>query len=207
MSQSLNPWISIWIEPRATMRQILDTDPKRLVILLIALSTIASTLDYALGSPMALEHGLPAVFIGAVVVGALAGIVSLYVFGYLIKWTGSWIGGKGDVVAIRASMAWAGVPTIYLLGFYMVLMLVYGSSIHQIDPETMMATPGILPALFAKVGLQVVIGIWTMFISFKTLGEAQGFSAWKAVLNYFLSTLVIIVPAIVIMLVVYGQLG
>ncbi len=29
--EPLNPWFSIWVQPRATMRQVLDANPRRMV--------------------------------------------------------------------------------------------------------------------------------------------------------------------------------
>jgi len=43
--KAINPWLSIWIKPRATIRWIVNTDPTQQVILLAALGGIAQTLD------------------------------------------------------------------------------------------------------------------------------------------------------------------
>ena len=45
--QSLNPWFSIWLQPRATMQQILDTDPARLVLMLAIIAGFFEALDQA----------------------------------------------------------------------------------------------------------------------------------------------------------------
>src|SRR5207249_3368877 len=46
-TEPLVPWISIWSRPRATLRRILKTDPRRSVFLLAALGGIAGALDLA----------------------------------------------------------------------------------------------------------------------------------------------------------------
>ena len=44
---TLNPWFTIWTRPRATMRSILDTDPKHMVMVLAMLAGFAQALDKA----------------------------------------------------------------------------------------------------------------------------------------------------------------
>ena len=46
-SSTLNPWLSIWTKPRATIQQIIDTNPKRFVLLISAIAGISNTLDRA----------------------------------------------------------------------------------------------------------------------------------------------------------------
>ena len=41
----LNPWVSIWTQPRATIQQIVDSDPEQSVLILAGISGFASTLD------------------------------------------------------------------------------------------------------------------------------------------------------------------
>ena len=49
---------------------------------------------------------------------------------------------------------------------------------------------------------EVVGGIWTLVVYLKSLGQVQGFSAWKALGNSCLAGLVIIVPVAILVFVV-----
>ena len=46
-TRSLNPWFTMWLHPRATTREILDTDPSRLVIALAMFGGVLNSLDHA----------------------------------------------------------------------------------------------------------------------------------------------------------------
>src|SRR5262245_45012540 len=49
--EPLNPWFSMWVMPRATMRQILDTNPSRFVHLLAILGGIVEVMRSHLPNP------------------------------------------------------------------------------------------------------------------------------------------------------------
>ncbi len=46
--------------------------------------------------------------------------------------------------------------------------------------------------------IQIILGVWSMVVYCKCLGEVQGFSAWKAVVNLLLPILVFVVPVLLI---------
>jgi len=48
--------------------------------------------------------------------------------------------------------------------------------------------------------LQVVIGVWGFAITLKCLGEAHGFSAWRAFLTLIVAGLIVILPIALILL-------
>ncbi len=48
--EPLNPWFSIWVQPRATMRQVLDANPRRIVHrLALAAVVVVGMLGVSLG--------------------------------------------------------------------------------------------------------------------------------------------------------------
>ena len=198
MSETMNPWFSIWTKPRATMRSILDSDPKQMNILLVALGGIGSLMSSAIEESAALGLSLPVLFISIVILGAVVGIISWYIISALIKLTGRWIGGAGDIVAIRSAAAWSNIPSIYLLAVSVVLMLIFGAELYSSSPDSASMTISMAYALMGVGVITMVIGIWAMVIYCKILGEAQGFSAWKALLNSILAMLVIAIPVAVI---------
>src|SRR5439155_17205593 len=110
----LNPWVSLWLRPRPTMRQILDTDPRRMVVPLVLLYGVLSGLTIA--TFPALPEFVPRAIVGAVgvVVLPLLGLVALYLGGFLLRLTGGWLEGQGDAVAVRCALAWSCVPGLWV---------------------------------------------------------------------------------------------
>lgn len=110
---ALNPWVSIWTKPRATIQQIVDTDPKRLVIVLACLGGFAHFLDRASQKAMGDNLDWHIIFIIAALAGPVLGVISLYLFSALLQWTGGWIGGHATFRDLQADFAWSTVPKIW----------------------------------------------------------------------------------------------
>ena len=175
----LNPWVSMWTEPQATIRQILDRDPTHLVLILAPLLGIAE----ALTRNSALAYSSIEAFVGLVVTGAILGVVLLYLGAYLIRWTGGWMGGTASLVSIRAAYAWSSLPKI-LSGI--LLLAAWGVAALM---------PGPIAGMDLAVILMIVtLAVWGVVLHCHCLGEVQGFSAWKALANSILALLLGIVP-------------
>ena len=182
-TQPLNPWISILIEPRATMQQIIDTDPKRLVLVLAALNGIHMTLGSSVMTTIGEELGSAMSLLYLVIAGPLYGITLLYVIGVQFWWTGKFLGGTGTLTTIRAAFAWAALPSLLLMAFKIPVILLIGQEISTADPFAVGLGHMQFSALLGLVIVEVVVSIWAFFIWLKCLGQVQGFSAWKALAN------------------------
>lgn len=104
-SIEFNPWIEIWFRPRKTIRRIVDSNPKRWVILLAALAGVANVLDQASARSWGDSLGLPGILAMAVVLGPLLGLAGLAIGGWWYRWTGSWFGGQANTDQVRAAIA------------------------------------------------------------------------------------------------------
>lgn len=177
----INPWKEVWLHPRNTIKAILKYDPKYMVLPLAALAGIANNaLDFE--SADMIVGGSS--FIGSAFVAALLGIVSLYISGFLLNLTGKWIKGKANALKLRAAVAWSGVPVVASLLLFIPLFFGLNTT-----------APGI-------VGLStitmMVLGIWSLVLYFVMISEVQKFSVWKALLNAFLASIIILIPLLIL---------
>jgi Yip1 domain len=198
--QPLNPWFSLWTRPRATMRQILDTDPRGRVILLTVLAGVVTALSLQ-SQPRLLEL-LPleggTLFLVALLAAPIWLLIVLYVGGFLVAVVGGWLGGVGDGVAVRAAIGWSYVPTLWaallLIPQYVLL------DGWRLEPSDLQENPAALAVLGLLGLLQIVIGFWAVVIHVKCIGEAHRFSAWRALATLILSGIamlaVLLVPAL-----------
>ncbi len=196
--QLLNPWVSMWTKPRATIQQIVDTNPQRLVLLLAAAAGFGQALDRASINSIGDRVDWPVIFIVAAVGGPIAGLIGLYIGGALIHWTGTWIGGKTSAENIRAAIAWSSVPMLWALVLWIPELTLFGQELFTAETPVIDADTTLNSAFLAFGVVEVTIGIWTLIVYLKCLGQVQGFSAWKALGNSILAGLVIIVPILII---------
>ena len=90
----LTPYLTIWTKPRSTIRQILDFNPEKHVLLLAMLSGIYRFIDRASGQSLGDNMSLTSLLLLCVIGGGIVGIISLYIGGEFFRWVGSWLGGK-----------------------------------------------------------------------------------------------------------------
>ena len=194
----LNPWFSMWLHPRRTIRQIVETNPDRLVLLLAAVGGIVEALINASSDSKGENMSLQAILLTALIGGPLMGVIGLWLGGALLRWTGGWIGGQADSRRIRATLAWANVPLVWSLLLWIPALLLFGAELFAtatpiLDASTMLS--GLYMVFSFGIG---IVSIWAFVVFLHALGEVQGFSAWTALLNMLLAFLVILVPLLAI---------
>jgi hypothetical protein len=195
----LNPWFSMWTRPRATIAQIVERDPTHMVLVLAAIAGFGEALDRASMRSAGDTLGLPTIFVAAAIAGPVGGFVTLYLGSLLLRWTGSWIGGNASGVQIRAAMAWSGVPLIWALLLWVPELAIFGTELFTTATPRMDESIALALSFFA---IELVIGVWAFVVFLKSLGQVQGFSAWKALANGVLALLVFVVPILLIVVAV-----
>ena len=191
---TLNPWLSIWTKPRATMQQILATDPQHQVLLLAMLAGVVQVLQRASAKNLGDHFELPYVMLLAAIGGPIAGIITLYISSILLHWTGRFIGGHASSQHIRTAIAWAGVPTICALLLWLPALVLFGQELFTSQTPVIASNPLLAMLLLGFAALKIIIGLWAFVLLLKCIAQAQGFSAWLALGNLVLSVLAIIVP-------------
>jgi hypothetical protein len=204
----LNPWISIWTRPRATMKEIFQSSPKG-VFLLFLVGAFVQVLDRAAqrhsGDSMDSLTGLMAISL----IGSLIGAATYYyLLPVLLRWVGNKLGGRGTTERVRYSVAYSYIPIAYsLLIVWLPSLFLFGME-NFTTHTPLIDSSTTLTLLFFLFGIiDLVIGIWAIIIFLKCLGEAHQFSAWKAFFTTILSVLIFIGPLIVIGLLVVASMG
>ncbi len=199
---TLNPWLSIWTKPRATIRQIVETDPKYMVVPVAALAGISGGLSNLLESATpGGQAGAPdtafvvGLLIGAVIGGAIGGLLMWLLFSWLVKVTAGWLGGTSTLEHMRAAYAWGQSPGIWTIPVSLLLLLLVGGNLGGGIGQN-----PVLAGVVMVLGLiQVVIGIWSMVTLSKCVGEVNLFSAWRGFGAIILAGLLIMVPLMLIL--------
>ncbi|MEN8236667.1 MAG: Yip1 family protein [Pseudomonadota bacterium] len=206
-TQRLNPWFSMWIKPRATIQQVIETDPTRWILLLVALDGIFQVLDRAVDKNFGDHMHWTSILLIAAITGPILGLIGLYLSGWLIGWTGRWIGGQGTHENIRAAIAWAKIPTIWVLALWGPMMLVFGQGLF-VSPQYRAAEN--MDLAYNIWGFAIIIffaEITSFILLCQALGQVQGFSGWKAFGNILLAGLILIIPFIMIFVFIFLGIG
>ena len=201
---SITPYFTIWTEPRATIRRIVETNPTRNVIALAAFGPAVGALSNqwskALGDTTNLSSLWPIEVAFSVAFAAVVGVVSLYISGVILKWSGGLLGGVASRVEVRAALAWSQIPAI-AAEIVLLMAVLWGIAIPHPTAATMLQ---IDPA-FYKVGvIEAVLTIWGSIVALYCLAEVHRFSAWRAFCATLIPALIAMVAIGFIVWVVYA---
>jgi hypothetical protein len=186
-------FLTMWTSPKATIRQIINTNPDAKLFVLSIIYGLPMMFYYAQTTSMGQTMGLLAIllvcFIGSVIIGYLG--INLGAF--LLFFTGKWIGGKASFKQVRASVAYSNVTNLVAIAIWLVLMTLFRQSVFLSD-FPYVSTLGDFAILMNSIFLiQLVVAVWSIVIFVASLSETQGFSNFKAVINSLLPLGVIFV--------------
>jgi hypothetical protein len=193
--EPLNPWLSIWTRPRATIRQILDTNPRTWVHALAVFGGIAELLFAPIPAVRPLLDISPAtMLVFKCLAGVAVGLIGLYLGSFVVWLTGRWLGGRGNFVEVRAASAWPNVLSLWGALLWLPMVAYLGLEAFRLNTEPMLDDPvGMMLVAPAQI-LGAVIAVWKFIVILKCLGEAHRFSAWRALGAALLGGLLLLIP-------------
>ena len=201
-SDQLNPWFSMWTRPRETIQKIIDSDdPEKMVLFLAAIGGISSSLSSSAGNYAGDQLQLVWIIVGSLIVGPIAGVIGLYISGMLLSWTGKWIGGQASAGYVRTALAWAQIPIIWTVILWIPEILVFGQEVFMTPDDSLATIP---PYTIGFSVIKVTASAWAFILLLKSLGQVQGFSAWKAMWNLMSPGLLFLIPVILMVAAVGG---
>lgn len=202
-----NPWVSVWLSPRATVRQLFHKEPVPGLFALYCFYGLNRFLDRASDKSFG-DHASTATILGlAVLLSPLIGWVNLAFWGWLLRVTGEYIGGKGDAKRIHTAVVWASLPRAAGVLIWIVLLSFFGGQVFREEMPQLDANPDLAYVFFIAVGVGVILSLWSLVLLTETLAEAQGFSRSRAIGNLLLSAGAILIPILVIVGILYSGRG
>lgn len=195
-------WWSVWCSPRATIRHIVEQNPKRAFWGLCTIYGFPALLNAMQSISAGESVGIFGVFLLAILLAPLWGFVVFSVASGVVLWTGKWLRGKGSFGAIRACYAWSSVPILGSCVLWLILMGIFGKMLFVEAP--IMVSGSALAVLFLILLGKVVLAVWSLVLYVQMLREVQGFSVGRSLANILLSIGVFLV-AMLILIFLQGQ--
>lgn len=174
----------MWLKPRETIRAIIKYNPRHLVLLLAFLYGISRAIDRGgLQLFPFLVYNPFLTTLGVLVIGAVSGVILVYLSAFLFELTGKLLGGRGSSENLRAAIVWSYVPGFWILPLDVV-------SVTLLPWLITISQTWVVLYLLISIA-DIVIGIWLFVLLLQTIGEVHGFSAWKALLAVILGGIII----------------
>lgn len=195
------------VTPRQAIRRIVDMDPGCRFIWLSLIYGFPVLMQMAQSLSLAFYFSWPVILLPALVFAPFIGMLGITITAALLTWVGSWIGGKGSYVQVRAAVAWSNVPTIITCLTWIVWVVLFREALFY-EEFFQSAFVGMEKGVILGLAmLQFVAGIWSFVVLLISLSEVQGFSVWKALLNIILPFVLIVIAMWALMWVVWWIRG
>ncbi|HAB99176.1 MAG TPA: hypothetical protein DCE71_05085 [Parachlamydiales bacterium] len=190
---SINPWRSMWLRPRETIRWVVQTDPRYGVFWLSGIYILQSLFFFLNFWSFGLTVHYYAILIPSLVLAPLLGVIWVWFYGWLLQCTGRWLGGDAPASHVRAALAWSRLPMSAAFVLWVFLFF------QQPEEMFIQHGPGTLaPVIHTTLFL---LEIWTLILFVQAIREVHHFSLLKSLLNIFTSWILYLVIIFLIMLV------
>jgi hypothetical protein len=193
-STKFNPWLEILYRPRTTIRRIIQLDPKRGVYLLAGMAGYAQFLDNAMEQTLGNNMGLLAILGLGLLVGPIAGIISLAVSTFVVGFVARRLGGAAESEDTMAALAWAQVPAVVTLALAAIQILIFGGDIFKSEIPLIETNPALAIIFIPIAAAGILILLWQLILTVLTVAEANRFSIWRSIATLLISALVVVVP-------------
>jgi hypothetical protein len=182
MIGGINPWANMWTSPRSTIRTVVNINPKYGVLSLAWIYALQTYLFFASYWSFGLSFSFAAILVVGLVLSPLIGWVWIYFTGWVLYFTGAWLGGKAPMAHLRTAAAWSKIPSSISLLMWLILMIA-GTDLVFINGVSGPSSLFIHFILF-------ILGVWSLVLLILSVREVQGFSVPRTLLNIFLAWLI-----------------
>ena len=205
-----NPFWTIWLNPRATIRGIVSTNPAFRVLPIAIVGGILEALQleslaFQLKSLVFVgDHlNILSILLIALVLGPPLGLIFLYAGAWIVAMSCRMLGGQADSREVRSALAWSSVPLLATIPIWIIRLVLLGSELFTFYKPHLTAHPALAYFVAATVVPELVLSIWWLVVTVKALGEVQRFSAWKALGSMLLLLTPLIILIVILAIVAY----
>lgn len=186
-----NPWLSVWLNPRNTIRTIIVDNPNRSLWLLATIYGFTSLLNLFQSFPSMVKLGVFPLVSIAMVFAPFWGYAFFTMWSWVIVKVGHLLGGKATMVTARAAYAWSCVPFALSLLIWLLLIILFYNFLFFGQYEKL--SPSMIQFAFLLLVGKLVLSIWSIVLYLQMLSVVQQFSVLRAIANVFLSSLALLV--------------
>lgn len=186
----VKPWVSMWKNPRITIREINEYNVRYRFLVLSAVYGWPAALQLAQGLGLSQTMSLFAIILSTLVVSPFLGMLFFYTISGLLFGIGKWFGGAASFLSIRLAVSWSNITSLVFLVTWVVLILTFKETLFLKDfGRILMSRPQALSLLIVS-SVQIVFSCWTVVLFLQSLSEVQGFSVLKAFMSSFVAVLI-----------------
>ncbi len=196
--RTINPWVSIWTRPRATIELVAASGNKTIVWALAALAGFSQSLDRASMRSLGDNMGWPTILLIAALVGPLGGLLMLQIGSIIFRWSGRFFNGQAPIDHIQAAMAWSQIPGLAGLLLWIPEIAIFGQELFTTETPIIDSSSTLRIAIIGFAIVEIGLGIWSLILFFICMSQVQRYSVWMAIIHSIAILLAIILPIVLL---------
>ncbi|MFJ8066664.1 YIP1 family protein [Psychrobacillus sp. NPDC096426] len=197
--ETLNPFFTIWLSTRKTIRYVLDYKDLRYSLIIAAVAGIPNAIG-AIGEwEKKFDISLWLVLIGIILLGPLLSLIGLPIGAAIYTFVGKWFGGTGKFKEMVQAIGINMIPIIWMTPYYILSAIIARNGFADMTTGPISAS-AIGWSLFSFF-IMTAFGIWMIIIQSKAIGEVHQFSSWKGFATLIIPSIIIGMIVFIIMLI------
>ncbi|QCK16621.1 Yip1 family protein [Mangrovivirga cuniculi] len=182
----------IWTKPRMVLEFIDKKEYDKWLFPILIILGINTTLGNFIDNDFGGIFINPAVsIIFGVVIGALLGWISYYIFAAILKISGSWLGGDATTYELLRITTYAVIPTLITA---IISLAIQALSLFEWGEFLVNYTQLIIFLASVFVIIALVLLIWSIVNIIVGISVTQNFSIGRSIANFFLAITIILIP-------------
>ena len=174
-----NPWRTMWLSPRLTIRELLATENRPTWVPVVAMAAVSyACMSVQIEPDGSFSSARSAMPVTLAVLQAVGGVV---VGPFILAIVGGWFGSDADPSDIRQAVVWADVPVAVTAVLWIPVLLGLGGKIFAADELPMDSGRQWMGGL-AFIGIAICY-FWSIVLLIAGVAEAQRLSIPKALLT------------------------
>lgn len=198
---NINPWFSIWLSPKKTIRYILAHENVSQISFIFFFLGVLDVLNRAADKNFGNQFSLLTILIIAFCVAPFNVFFKLRIGGGLLTLATKKLGGEADYQKLTYAIAWASIPVLCSLLLVSIEIAIFGKEIFMSNPNLGSRNLEIIYLIINC--LKLVLVFWSLALFIPCLAEINEFSNWKAIGSILLLFISIIAIIFFFMFIIY----
>lgn len=192
-NSKLNPFLSVWLNTRNTVRYVIEEKSMVYIFLLILLTGVTSTFVSMYQGTDDIGIPIGILIVGSAIISPIAVAIGIAIMSGIYLLVGKMFKGTGTYVELFKAVATSMIPQIWLLPLFIILMVISPDSFFAGSES---ASNGAVFFMAIIAVILAVVTVWGIVIQSKAIGEAHRMSSWKGFFT-------LLIPSVIIGLVVF----
>ncbi|WP_158233519.1 YIP1 family protein [Sporosarcina sp. P29] len=207
----MNPLISIWTQPKQTIRYVLEYKTWSYSFFILFLVSVSVGITSFAETDILPDLSLPIMILLGILSSFIGAVISLFISSALYTWVGKWLGGKGNFKDMVQMSPIASIPLIWMIPINLLLVFIFGKNLFIDMMNTADADLfGTLSVVLLLTNLLILgLSIFNTVILSKGIGIVHQFSSWRGfstiliVIGLFLALMIPFIIFLVFVLLAY----